>query len=150
MTARVNYVLTDPYGNEFDLWGEQGIPDGPYDLRYNNAKRPAKPLGPNYDGTWSSVQAALLYNPVRRPAMWQVFRHLYYAGARVSGRILIDAYGTEALRRQRDLRDKLGWPIMREAPHGANGMPTRGVWEYWLELPSSFSRPRRKRLIWVS
>lgn len=91
------------------------------------------PAGPNYDGTPGSILAALLYQPVRGNQRWLVLKHLIRNNQQwVSGGILTHAYGSEALRRWRELRDPFDWPVDRRPPPQG-----RGVWEYSINLDPS-------------
>lgn len=92
-------------------------------------KRIPRRSGPNYDGTYNSVLAAHRYAKIRSTVRSQLLRH-YVTNANMwlSGRTLIDQFGTEALRRSRELRESYGWPII-ERPAG------KGVtWEYCMDL----------------
>ena len=139
MTVRRPYILLHN-GVEYTLSSDEPLPQGRLSvhLTLQTTKRPARSSGPNYDHTFNSIRAALLYSQVHDTALTQTWRHLYdHRGQWVHGRLLSDLYGTEASRRVRELC-ALGWPIEKE-PRGV------GAWYYRMILPA----PPRRRLVRV-
>jgi hypothetical protein len=123
---RKPYIFRDLQGREYALHGESapiGHVEGTFELQTKRNGHAV--VGPNYDGTWNSILAALEYEAVRGTVMWKCWRHLWIRNRQwVPGRDLL-VHGSEALRRVRDLR-KLGWPL-RERPG-----ETLGPWDYRL------------------
>ncbi len=121
-------------GQDFDVYSDV-LPLGLHtvSITLRRTKRPQRHVGPNYDGSYNSIRAALLYTRVHPTARWLVWKHLYdRRGTWVPGDELM-AYGTAALERVRELRHAFGWPIEAQSP--PQGI---GVWHYRLILP----RPR--------
>lgn len=132
MTRRSTYVVTID-GSEWKVSGE--LPVGTFDdveIGLYTGPGTRRPLGPNYDGSSNSIMAAQMYKSYRRPVAWLVWDYLYARNTQwTNGRLLDERFGTEALRRFRDLR-YLNWPVQCE-PRG------KGPWWYRLDLAT----PRR-------
>lgn len=87
----------------------------------------------------NSVLGALLYEPVRHNARWQILKHLLrqrnVGSGWVSGADLITKYGTEALRRVRELTNDFNWPIDQQRPRVGVG-----VWDYRVVIDHGYIR----------
>jgi hypothetical protein len=70
-------------------------------------------LGPNYDGTPASIQAAYRYEVLRPSIRASILVYMIRnAGQWTKGRELVEWYGTDALTRLREIRRVLGWPVI--------------------------------------
>jgi hypothetical protein len=132
MAHKRHYVL-HINGQDFDVYGG-ALPLGQHvvSITLRRTKRATKHVGPNYDGSYNSIQAAILYAQVHQNCLGGVWRHLYdRRGQWVLGTDM-RTYGNAWDVRVRELTDKYGWPIERLIPNHP------GVWSYRLVLP----RPR--------
>lgn len=133
-----NYELTVD-NDVYDIRGDN-LPTGRLTPRVRIDLRTVKKAsitpGPNFDGTWNSIQAALLYEPVRANVRWVILKHMLRNNTVwLVGTELVDRFGTDALRRVRELRDDYRWPIEeRSRP--------RGAWFY--RMNHDVSTPRRR------
>lgn len=130
MTHKQHYVL-EINGKEHHVYCDT-LPEGTYQVTTTKRthKIAQRKVGPNYDGSYNSIWAAILYAQVHDDSLMNVWSHLYdQRGQWVSGGDLL-TYGTAALERVRELRLKYGWPIETKPP--ASGT---GVWLYRLVLP---------------
>lgn len=125
-----NYTLRGPHGvwhfRSNGLPPGWAIPPGTVAARRTSVG-PRVLAGPNYDGTVNSITAALLYNPIRRSVRYEVLVYMIQHPHWINGRFLIDNFGTEALRRVREIRENLGWPVIERSR-------SRGVWQYRMDL----------------
>lgn len=128
-------------GVVFDFRAEPNFPVGPVSgvVVVRTIKNGGVQPGPNYDGTWNSVEAAMLYEPVRASTRWEILKYLIELNTVwISGRELDEKFGTEALRRVRELRYNYGWPIEERAV-------SKGAWEYRMNY--IVRRPKRRRYL---
>lgn len=133
MAARINYVVTDGVtewhcDSTFGPPPQSALAPGWQSYRRRNKRAATRP-GPNYDGTYTSILAARRYETVRPTVRWRLLVHyIDHANVWIPGRDLTDLFGTEALRRSRELHETYGWPIVKR-PVGRGA-----TWEYLMDL----------------
>ena len=134
-----NYELTID-GEVYDIRGEN-LPTGRVtasqvriDLR--TRKKASIAPGPNYDRTWNSIEAAMIYEPARANIRWVILKFMLRNNTTwLDGHAdLVDTFGTDALRRVRELRDDYRWPV-EERPR------KKGAW--WYRMNHDLDPPQR-------
>lgn len=133
-----NYELTLD-GVVYDIRGD-ALPTGsvgPAVIKLRTVKKTSIAPGPNFNGTWNSIQAALIYEPVRANVRWEILRYMLKRNTVwLEGRVdLVDQFGTDTLRRIRELRDDYRWPIEEKARK-------RGAW--WYRMNHDVPTPPRR------
>lgn len=136
---RQNYTLYIN-GRAFEIQAER-LPTGLFadvEVMPRTTKGKGVTPGPNYDGTYNSIQAAMEYESVRSDLRWRTNRYLLsHNGVWIAGKELTAQFGSEGLRRLRELRHDYGWPIEARSRG-------RGQWDYRMNIDPW---PRKRRVI---
>ena len=129
----VNGVVYDIRGDALPT----GTFNGSVSIYLRTVKKASVAPGPNFDGTWNSIQAALIYEPVRANIRHEILKYMLKRNTVwLEGRTdLVGVFGTDALTRVRELRRVYGWPIEEKSRK-------KGAW--WYRMNYTVTPPPRR------